>query len=109
MDDVRRRIEGPIAWRVHWIAVPDRSIEKKYRPAPQHQDFATRAEAEAERLRLYARFGGTAVIHVQACYLSTSKRERTLNAAQDSLAVAGWPIQMRPPRPGMSNKGRRRK
>ena len=47
-------MEAPIAWRVHWMAVPDRSIED--RPAPQHQDFATKAEAEAEKLRLCARF-----------------------------------------------------
>ena len=101
-------MEAPIAWRVHWMAVPERSIEKRYRPAPQHQDFATKAEAEAERLRLHAWFGGKAVVHVQPCYLSTSRRERKLNAAQDSLAIAGWPIQIRPPHPGMPN-GRRRK
>lgn len=109
MDDVTRWIEEPIAWRVHWMAVPDRSIEKRYRPAPQHQDFATKAEAEAEKLRLCARFGDKAVVHVQPCYLSTSKREHKLNAAQDSLAIAGWPIQIRPPHPGMPNKGRRLK
>ena len=109
MDDVTRWIEQPIAWRVHWVGVPDRAIEKRYRPAPQHQDFATKVEAEAERLRLYARFGDKAVVHVQPYYLSTSKRERKLAAQQDSLTVAGWPIQIRPPRPGMPNKGRRLK
>jgi hypothetical protein len=102
-------IEEPIAWRVHWMAVPNWSIEQRYRPAPQHQDFTTKAEAEAERLRLSARFGSKAVVHIQPRYLSTSKRERKLAAQQNSLTVAGWPIKMRPPRPGMTSKGRRLK
>jgi hypothetical protein len=102
-------LEEPIAWCVHWIAVPDRPCGKRDRPAPQHQDFATKAEAEAERLRLYAQFGDTAVIHIQPRYLSPAKRERKLVAQQDSLTAAGWPIQMRPPRSGMPNNGRCRK
>ncbi len=100
--------EAPIAWRVHWIQVPDRLLEKTYRPAPQHQDFPTKAEAEAEKLRLRALLGDKAVVHIQPRYLSSAKRQRKLAALQDSLTAGGWPIQMRPPRPGATSRRKRR-
>ena len=100
--------ELPIAWRVWWLTINGRPFDEKFRPEPQHKDFPTRETAETEKRLLAACFGAAAAVHVAPVYISRPKRERKLATAQGCLAVTGWPVQARPPRPGALPKKRGR-
>ncbi len=100
--------ELPIAWRVWWLQVNGRPFDKSFRPKPQHKTYSTKEQAEREKRLLAERFGPEAAVHVTPVYISRTKREQKLVAAQDSLTRAGWPIQSRPPRPSSPSRKLRR-
>jgi hypothetical protein len=102
-------VETPIGWRVCVQPTTVRPFDREFRPKPRYTVHATLAEAEAEKERQRAHFGDHAAIHVQPMFAPPRARERERRARQESLTAAGWPIQMRPPRPGMPDKKRRRK
>ena len=90
--------EFPVAYRVYWFAPSNRPFDKQYKGEKGHKDFATRENAEAEKQYLAASIGDNAVVCVQPVYISDSQREKKLQASQDTLAMAGWPVQHRPVR-----------
>jgi hypothetical protein len=102
-------VETPIAWRVCVQPVNTRPFDREFRPKPQYMVCATREEAETEKQRQRAHRGDHAIVHVEPLFAAPAKRERQYKASQESLTAAGWPIQQRPPRPGMPAKGRCRK
>jgi hypothetical protein len=100
--------EAPIAWRVWWKPENGRPFDREFQAAARHKDFQTRTEAEVEKRRIDERLAGQGAVHIAPIYISRAKRERRQTAQQNSLTSAGWPIQMRPPRPGAPEKGMRR-
>ena len=90
--------ELPVAYRVYWFAPSNRPFDKQYKGEKGHKDFATHKDAEAEKQYIAASLGDNAVTCVQPVYISNSQREKKLEATQDTLAMAGWPVQYRPVR-----------
>jgi hypothetical protein len=100
-------VDIPIGWRVCVQPATDRPFDREFRPKPRYIVFPSQDEAEKQRQR--AHFGEHAAIHIEPVFAPPATRERERKAMQESLAAAGWPIQMRPPRPGMPDRKRRRK
>jgi hypothetical protein len=89
--------------------VADRPFDKEFRPKPRYIVCTTRDEAEREKERQRAHFGADgAAIHLEPVFPTGAKRKRAIAAMQQSLDDAGWPVQMRPPRPSMPTKARRK-
>jgi hypothetical protein len=90
--------EFPVAYRVWWFVPSNHPFDKQYKGEKSRRDFATREDAEAFKTNIAAFIGGNTVACVQPVYISSSQREKKLQAAQDTLAMAGWPVQHKPVR-----------
>jgi hypothetical protein len=102
--------EMPIGWRVCIQPINVRPFDREFEPGPRYSPIMrTKEEAEVEQRHQQALLGGCAVIHIQPVYVSSAKRGRIRQALQESLTAAGWPIQVRPPRPGIRDRRGRRK
>jgi hypothetical protein len=102
-------VEAPLAWRVWVQRTNNRPFNKAFGPKPSGTVHATLAAAEAEKARQREHLGENAAICITPVFPNSAKRERDRKAEQESLTAAGWPIQMRPPRPGIpATKGRRK-
>jgi hypothetical protein len=101
-------VEPPVAWRVCVQPANGRPFDREFRPKPHYTVCTTKSEAEREKERQRAHHGADAAIHIEPVFPTRAERKRLLVAMQDSLSAAGWPVQRRPPRPGMPAKGRKR-
>jgi hypothetical protein len=73
-----------------------RPFDKGFKPKPTRTPVvATLAEAEREKERQRAHYGDPAAICIEPVYVGKQKRQSARKALQQSLNVAGWPLQAR--------------
>jgi hypothetical protein len=88
--------EPPVAWRCSAVFA---TRQPPFKRAPEHQDFATEAEARARHDALVGEHGDDVVACVVPLYPkpvdATSKE-----AKRRSIEALGWPVQMAPPKRG---------
>jgi len=88
--------DEPVGYRVCVQVTNARPFDKEFKPKPTRTPVvATLAEAEREKERQRARYGDRAAICIEPVYLGKQKRQSARKALQQSLDVAGWPLQAR--------------
>jgi hypothetical protein len=86
--------DEPVGYRVCLQVANARPSDKEFKPT-RTPVVATLAEAEREKERQRAHYGDRAAICIGPVSVGKQKRQSARKALQQSLDVAGWPLQAR--------------